>query len=37
VAKFEPLASTDIDTLVAAVGPAVQRYLTGELSGPEVS
>jgi AcrR family transcriptional regulator len=31
VAKFEPLASTDIETLVAAVGPNVQRYLTGDL------
>jgi AcrR family transcriptional regulator len=31
VAKFEPLASTDVETLVKAVGPNVQRYLTGEL------
>jgi AcrR family transcriptional regulator len=31
VAKFEPLASSDIETLVQAVGPNVQRYLTGEL------
>jgi hypothetical protein len=31
VAKFEPLASADIETLVDAVGPNVQRYLTGEL------
>jgi AcrR family transcriptional regulator len=31
VARFEPLASTDIETLVAAAGPNVQRYLTGDL------
>jgi AcrR family transcriptional regulator len=31
VAKFEPLASTDVETLVSAVGPNVQRYLTGDL------
>jgi AcrR family transcriptional regulator len=31
VAKFEPLASTEIETMVAAVGPNLQRYLTGEL------
>ncbi|MQA07015.1 MAG: TetR family transcriptional regulator [Pseudonocardiaceae bacterium] len=32
VVEFEPLASTDIETLVAAVAPNVQRYLTGSLS-----
>ncbi|WP_436500760.1 TetR family transcriptional regulator [Actinokineospora sp. HUAS TT18] len=32
VAEFEPLASADVETLVAAVGPNVQRYLTGSLS-----
>lgn len=31
VAKFDPLASTDVETLVAAVGPTLQRYLTGDL------
>jgi AcrR family transcriptional regulator len=31
VAKFEPLASADVETMVDAVGPNVQRYLTGEL------
>jgi AcrR family transcriptional regulator len=31
VAKFEPLASTEIETLVAAVAPNLQRYLTGEI------
>ncbi len=31
VAKFEPLASTDIETMVQAVAPNLQRYLTGSL------
>jgi AcrR family transcriptional regulator len=31
VAKFEPLASTEVDIMVAAVGPNIQRYLTGDL------
>jgi AcrR family transcriptional regulator len=31
VVRFEPLASTDLDTLVNAVAPNMQRYLTGEL------
>ena len=31
VARIEPLASVDGETLVAALGPTVQRYLTGEL------
>jgi AcrR family transcriptional regulator len=30
--ELEPLASADHETLAAAVGPAVQRYLSGELS-----
>ncbi|MFA4966357.1 MAG: TetR family transcriptional regulator, partial [Thermoleophilia bacterium] len=29
VARLEPLTSASIDDLVAAVGPTVQRYLTG--------
>jgi AcrR family transcriptional regulator len=33
VIKLEPLASADPETLVAAVAPTVQRYLTGDL-GP---
>ncbi|GIE74235.1 TetR family transcriptional regulator [Actinoplanes philippinensis] len=33
VIKVEPLASSPSETLVAAVGPAVQRYLTGDLPG----
>lgn len=33
VTKIEPLASAEADTVVAAVGPTVQRYLTENL-GP---
>jgi AcrR family transcriptional regulator len=29
VVKVEPLASADVETVVAAVGPTIQRYLTG--------
>lgn len=32
VAQFEPLASTDIEELVAAVAPTVQRYITGDIT-----
>ncbi|MGH3450043.1 MAG: TetR family transcriptional regulator [Haloechinothrix sp.] len=32
VAQFEPLASADVDTLVAAIAPNLQRYLTGPIS-----
>lgn len=32
VIRLEPVASADPATLVAAVGPTVQRYLTGELT-----
>lgn len=31
VGRLEPLASASVDELVAAVGPTVQRYLTGDL------
>ncbi len=31
VIGFEPLATTDPDTLTAAIGPTLQRYLTGNL------
>jgi len=31
IARLEPLASASIDELAAAVGPTVQRYLTGEI------
>jgi hypothetical protein len=33
VLKLEPLASADHDTVVAAVAPNLQRYLTGDLDG----
>ncbi|WNV89656.1 TetR family transcriptional regulator [Umezawaea sp. Da 62-37] len=32
VVRFEPFASTDVETVVAAVGPNLQRYLTGDIS-----
>ncbi|WP_410672685.1 TetR/AcrR family transcriptional regulator [Amycolatopsis sp. cmx-4-68] len=32
VAKFEPMAAAEVETLVAAVAPTVQRYITGEIS-----
>jgi AcrR family transcriptional regulator len=31
VVRFEPLASADADTLVKAIAPTLQRYLTGDL------
>jgi hypothetical protein len=31
VLKFEPIASADIETMVNAVAPNIQRYLTGDL------
>lgn len=33
VVKLEPLASADHDTVIAAIAPALQRYLTGDLTG----
>jgi AcrR family transcriptional regulator len=33
VAQFEPLNKMDVDTMVAAVGPTIQRYLTGDITG----
>jgi AcrR family transcriptional regulator len=32
VVKVEPLAHCDVETLVAAVGPTIQRYLTGDVA-----
>lgn len=29
VLRFEPIASADVDTLAATIGPTMQRYLTG--------
>ena len=37
IAHIEPLASASVDQLVAAIGPTMQRYLTGDLgAGPSV-
>lgn len=33
VGRIEPMASASVDDLVAAVGPTIQRYLTGDLGG----
>lgn len=33
VVRLEPLASADHDTVVAAIAPNLQRYLTGNLTG----
>jgi AcrR family transcriptional regulator len=32
VIRLEPIATADVETLVAAIGPTLQRYLTGPLS-----
>ena len=32
VVRVEPLASADHDTIVAALAPTIERYLTAELS-----
>jgi Transcriptional regulator len=32
VAQFEPLASAEVDTLVTAIAPNLQRYLTGTIT-----
>jgi hypothetical protein len=34
VLKLEPLASASPESLVAAIGPNVQRYLTGDVAAP---
>jgi hypothetical protein len=34
VLRVEPLASASADELVAAIGPTVQRYLTGDVELP---
>jgi AcrR family transcriptional regulator len=31
VVKFEPLASADVETVVKAIAPNMQRYLTGDI------
>jgi AcrR family transcriptional regulator len=35
IIKLEPLASLDADDVVGAVGPTVQRYLTGKIDDRE--
>jgi AcrR family transcriptional regulator len=37
VAGIEPLTSASVDELVAAIGPTVQRYLTGDLTGRAIA
>lgn len=32
VARFEPLASADVDTLAAAIAPTIQRYVVGTIT-----
>ncbi len=32
VVRVQPLASADRETLVAALGPTLQRYLTGDVA-----
>jgi AcrR family transcriptional regulator len=32
--RLEPIASAPVEDLVAAIGPAAQRYLTGDLAAP---
>jgi AcrR family transcriptional regulator len=34
VVKVEPLASAEPDVVIAAIGPTIQRYLTGDLGLP---
>ncbi|SEP32838.1 DNA-binding transcriptional regulator, AcrR family [Amycolatopsis saalfeldensis] len=31
IVRFEPMASAEVETLVAAIAPNLQRYLTGEI------
>jgi hypothetical protein len=32
VVRLQPLATADADTIASAIGPTIQRYLTGDLS-----
>lgn len=32
IARIEPLASASVDQIVTAIGPTIQRYLTGDLT-----
>ncbi|QRP44156.1 TetR/AcrR family transcriptional regulator [Amycolatopsis sp. FDAARGOS 1241] len=31
IARFEPMATAEVETLVTAISPTIQRYLTGDL------
>jgi hypothetical protein len=33
IVKVDPIASADREVLVRAIGPTLQRYLTGDLGG----
>jgi len=37
VLRVEPLATASAESLIAAVGPTVQRYLTGDVVLPELA
>lgn len=37
VLRLEPLASMPVEDLVRAIGPTLQRYLTGDISGAAVN
>jgi len=37
VLKFEPLASASRETVIATVGPTIQRYLTGDIKRPDLA
>lgn len=37
ILRFEPLASAPREAVIAAVGPTIQRYLTGDLKYPDLS
>jgi hypothetical protein len=32
VLRFEPVAAATADELISAVGPAIDRYLTGDIA-----
>jgi hypothetical protein len=33
IVKVDPIAAADRETLARAIGPTLQRYLTGDLGG----
>jgi hypothetical protein len=34
VLRFEPVAAASADELAAAIGPAIDRYLAGDIKNP---